>query len=423
MKSGLSFLIAARECEIVELDQLSRTSSLVSLLGHLIHVLQKERGRSNLYLSSGGKRGHNNLVDQINECLQIEQETRAAFDHLDTGDAKLGNGARLFGRIAYVLQGLDALPRLRERVAGLEISPEESTASFVRLISGLLAVVFEAADTATNPEISRLLVAMFNFMEGKEFAGQERATGVAAFGSGVADMASKQHWLDLIDSQERCFQIFVEFSPPGPLASWFACTSGETMAELERLRRIGCTASPGAPLDTELSQAWFDCCTDRMDAMHQVEAQLAASLLDLCKRKIDEAAALLSTDRTLLDQREDPPAFDFFGDYTGEQSAARPLQTYGRHVERSVLELVQEQSQRMQAMRDELDKVRASLNERKVVERAKGLLMAHRNLTESDAHKMLRQTAMSQNRKLVEVAESVLAMSELLPHQAAASRT
>ena len=66
-------------------------------------------------------------------------------------------------------------------------------------------------------------------------------------------------------------------------------------------------------------------------------------------------------------------------------------------------------------MSDELDTVRASLNERKVVERAKGLLMAHRRLSEEEAHKMLRQTAMNQNRRLIDVAESVLAMAEYLP--------
>jgi AmiR/NasT family two-component response regulator len=66
-------------------------------------------------------------------------------------------------------------------------------------------------------------------------------------------------------------------------------------------------------------------------------------------------------------------------------------------------------------MSDELQTVRASLNERKVVERAKGLLMAHRRLSEDEAHKMLRQTAMNQKRRLVDVAESMLAMADYLP--------
>jgi len=81
----------------------------------------------------------------------------------------------------------------------------------------------------------------------------------------------------------------------------------------------------------------------------------------------------------------------------------------------SVLSLVQEQSQRLQAMQAELETVRSALTERKTLERAKGLLMAHRQLSESEAHKLLRQTAMNQNRRLIDVAEAVLAMADLLP--------
>ena len=66
---------------------------------------------------------------------------------------------------------------------------------------------------------------------------------------------------------------------------------------------------------------------------------------------------------------------------------------------------------------DELDTVRASLNERKLIERAKGLLMAHRHLSEEEAHKTMRQMAMNQNRRLIEVAEAVLAMADVLPER------
>ncbi|WP_427911657.1 ANTAR domain-containing response regulator [Ramlibacter sp. MMS24-I3-19] len=59
--------------------------------------------------------------------------------------------------------------------------------------------------------------------------------------------------------------------------------------------------------------------------------------------------------------------------------------------------------------------MRATLSERKVVERAKGLLMAHRHMSEDDAYKALRQMAMNQNRRLLDVATNVLALAEVLP--------
>ncbi len=400
MKSGLNFLVAARQCEIGELEQLALTSELVSAIGRLIHALQKERGISNVFLGSHGTRFGDQRIQQLAECAETEIKVREHFDTLDTGSSRVRNGARLFSRIAFVLHALDSLPELRRRIAAQDIAPEESTTTFARLISGLLVVVFEAADSATDPEISRALVALFNFMQGKEFTGQERALGSATFAAGKTDNAHQQQWMHLIESQERCFQVFSEFADPQVLHAWNNNQTSESLAELERLRRIGSMPHAGGKLDANLSQTWFDCCTRRIDAMKKVEDLLAANLRLLCERKIAQAHADLRDQQAILEElsRQAPDA-----------SAH-----YGPQLERSVLGMVQEQARRLQDMSDELETVRAALNERKIVERAKGLLMATRKLSEEDAYKMLRQTAMSQNRKLVDVAESVLAMADYL---------
>ncbi len=416
-KSALHFLVAARQCEIGELEQLMRTSALVSLLGRLIHALQKERGLSNIFLASAGARGTGALAAQVEDCERIALDVRSGFDHLDTTarntGAGMGQGARLFSRIAYVLQGLDALPALRQRIASRAATPEAATAAFMKLVAGLLAVVFEAADSAADPEISRLLVAQFHFMQGKEFAGQERAAGAAAFGSGVSEAARQQHWLHLIDVQERSFQAFAEFAPPEPLSLWReTAVAGAMLAAIERLRRVGCTALPGSALDAQLSEAWFDATTRRMDAMQAIEVRLAADLLQLCERKIAEARAGLQAQQALLGA---PPLQDAAAFFDTPGDARVPSPGLGPHLDRSVLELVQEQSLRLQAMQGELETVRAALQERKLVERAKGLLMAHRQLGEGEAHKLLRQTAMNQNRRLADVAQAVLSMADLLP--------
>ena len=416
MKSGPNFLMAALRCEIDALEQLARTSELVGTIGRLVHALQRERGLSNLLLGSRGQGFAAQRSAQIAECVRMEQAVRTGFDRLETDAGRIGNGARLFSRIAWVLPGLDALPALRGRIDATQIDAAQATAAFVKLIAGLLAVVFEAADGATSPEISRLLVAMFNFMQGKEFAGQERACGAAAFASGHNDSARQQHWLHLIESQERCFQVFAEFtaSPAGEL--WPSDRPALQPAELERFRRIACAAPAGVALDTGLSQAWFDCATRRIDAMKEVEDRLAAQLRQLCTQKTAQARADLLVHEALLARLvcdADAPADLFFGDAAAPPPSA-DTSAYGPQLERSILEIVQEQSHRLQAMSDELDTVRATLNERKLVERAKGLLMAHRHLSEEEAHKMLRRTAMNQGRRLIEVAESVLSMAEYL---------
>lgn len=62
----------------------------------------------------------------------------------------------------------------------------------------------------------------------------------------------------------------------------------------------------------------------------------------------------------------------------------------------------------------ELEQTRCQLIERKAIERAKGLIMKQRKLSEPEAFKFMRDTAMSQNQKLKDVADNIISAAELL---------
>ncbi|HKA99858.1 MAG TPA: ANTAR domain-containing protein [Methyloceanibacter sp.] len=65
-------------------------------------------------------------------------------------------------------------------------------------------------------------------------------------------------------------------------------------------------------------------------------------------------------------------------------------------------------------LREELERARTALEERKIIDRAKGILMTARNLTEDAAYGLLRKTAMNENKKIAEVAQSVVTAAGLL---------
>ncbi|MEP0520199.1 MAG: ANTAR domain-containing protein [Hyphomicrobiales bacterium] len=67
----------------------------------------------------------------------------------------------------------------------------------------------------------------------------------------------------------------------------------------------------------------------------------------------------------------------------------------------------------------ELEEARGALEGRKIVDQAKGLIMQSRGLSEDAAYKLLRSTAMNQNRKIVDVAESLVMSVSLLGPQGA----
>ena len=65
-------------------------------------------------------------------------------------------------------------------------------------------------------------------------------------------------------------------------------------------------------------------------------------------------------------------------------------------------------------MQDELEAARSELQGRKIIDRAKGILMKTRNISEDEAYALLRSTAMNQNRKIAEIAQSLVTAAELL---------
>lgn len=417
------YLIASKRCDILSLEQLVQTGQLVVCISNLVHALQRERGASNMYIASGGHRFASQLSGLVDDASRQERQFRDGLRRIDPGTGSLPGASRLYNRIAFALHGLDELPDVRRAIKTLDVDSDTVIEGYSTLIQGLLAVVFEAADSAADPDISRVLVAMFHLMQGKEFAGQERAAGAAGFASGSFGGRLSGRLRHLIESQERCFQIFLEFADADSLSVWEDSGAGVASAEMERLRRIACTANENSVADATQADAWFDLASRRIDDMKRVEDQLELSLESLCQRKIAEARADLDChqDRieTLASQTERPGFAIFFN----ESGAGRPDSFGGvaYHTDcaspqlgRSLIDLVQSQSQRLQAMSEELTEARAALSERKAVERAKGLIMRHRQMSEEEAYRFLRQVAMAQSRRLADVAEDTIAMQDIL---------
>ena len=69
-----------------------------------------------------------------------------------------------------------------------------------------------------------------------------------------------------------------------------------------------------------------------------------------------------------------------------------------------------------QALRAELQVREAQLAERKRIELAKGLLMKMKTCNEEEAYTLMRRQAMSRQQKLIQVAEQIIAMHDMLGH-------
>lgn len=407
------FLRSARLCRTRDLQQLSILGALVRELSRLIHALQKERGAASIFLGSHGRQFAQQLAQRVAESRALERTVRERLEHVDEQLDRMGSGARFYTRVALALRALDTLPELRAEIISQAVAPQDSVQAFTVVIGHLLAVGFEVGDIAADPVISRALVALVNFAQAKEYAGQERATVGGALSSGTLSGADRERMQQLISAQDEALRVFTEFSDSAHSEAFTAAATGSDAVEVIRMRQSVGHSAPGEPLGVS-ADAWYRHTTGRIDALHAIEDAMSHELGNLCSSKLAEAhsdaggAATTQIDDILATASFAVLLSDAagIGLYTLENSGPRPM--------RSILHVIQAQSRRIDDVSAQLESARAALVERKIIDRAKGLLMSSRNLSEQDAYALMRDTAMRQNKRLVDIADTVVSMAEFL---------
>jgi response regulator NasT len=99
-------------------------------------------------------------------------------------------------------------------------------------------------------------------------------------------------------------------------------------------------------------------------------------------------------------------------DFIERANACHTLAYLVKPVQEKVLlatiPIVMQRFQELRALREEASGMRQALEDRKLIERAKGIIMVKRHLDEPNAFHYLQQLARSHRQKLVEVAKSVI---------------
>jgi hypothetical protein len=413
-------VLRSKQREIDAVRHLAHRAELVDAVGQLIQGLQRERGASSIYLASEGQRFADVRRRIVEEVCPLEVRLRTAL--AEQADPVQGATAKGLSLMAWALLGVDSLAALRSQVECRAMAAHDSIAAYSHLIAGLIELVFHVADAVGLPSVSRLLVALLHLVQAQEEAGQERAVGALLYASGCISEVHQQRVLHLIDAQERNLQVFAEFAEPPLRTLWEQQQLAPSVAQLERLRRTLGVGRPGAALDSDLSDAWFSVCSARIDALWLLQVRLVNRVREDCAAHIRAAQQDLHDSRGLLqDLRDHPPArtqsVDRFFDSpvaAQTQPVVEPAATSTLAGESAALvDLLQAQSSRMVKMEAELEAARRALNERKIIERAKGVLMARLGMSEEVAFRVLQKTSMDQNRRLLDVAEATLSLPDI----------
>lgn len=441
--SAEKVILTANQHKIEELNRLASSTAFVEAISNLIHSLQAERGASSLYIASAGKR----FAQNKREIIQESQLLEARFRELLTAQLEESSyaNAKLLSLMAWVLLGLDDLAFLRKNIHAFELTAIESIQAYSRLISGLISLILDLANTAIDPRISNLLVALFNLVQGKELAGQERAVGSFAFASGSIESSHLQTLVHLIENQERFFEVFYEFAEPNLINKWNAIANSAASVQLNQLRAQLTTETQTHTLDHNLSEMWFTHCSHRLTDMWELQCQLIHRIKEYAAVLIAEAEVDLNNVKGLIASlRQNPPAspnisdrffdpaipvelaFRFVASDVNQPPSHMRNNTINHSISnhtatqdntthtKSMIEVLQLQSKRLADVEQELENARKALTERKTIEKAKGMLMSRLQLSEEDAYKHMRSHAMAQKKKLFDVAEAIISFSHIL---------
>ena len=131
------------------------------------------------------------------------------------------------------------------------------------------------------------------------------------------------------------------------------------------------------------------------------------------------------TDVATISQKQSVPIVMFTRDDRSEsihaatQAGVSAYVVNGLSPERiqPIIEAAIARFREFQALAQELEKTKTSLAERKVIERAKGVVMEQRGCTEAEAYRLLQKMAMDRKKRLAEVAQDVLSITEVLKNR------
>ncbi len=163
----------------------------------------------------------------------------------------------------------------------------------------------------------------------------------------------------------------------------------------------------------------------------QIKALAQMSALDRTVQEFEPDIVLIdlaNPDRDTLEQITDATqaskrAVALFVDQTDDTLTQAALNAGvsayvvdGLQMERikSVLETAIARFKVMHQKQSELDAAKQALEDRKLIDRAKGILMRQRGISEDEAYTLLRKTAMGQNRKVIDVAQALVTAADLL---------
>jgi methyl-accepting chemotaxis protein len=251
----------------------------------LVHELQKERGATAGFLASKGSAFQDGLAKQrvlTNEALATWQ----SYMQLTNVEGAMQEVK------AQASKRLGQLTDIRKRVDSQSIALGEALSYYTGNNKVLLSSALITSSQSNDVELAKYAVSYYDYLQGKERAGIERAVLSSTFAADRFLPGFFARFITLLTEQNTYFDHFSKLSPKPILKHYQEAMEDAAIKEVERLRSIAKEKSDTGGFDV-VSTYWFEQSTKRINLIKGVEDQLATHLIEVANDHLNSSLVKL----------------------------------------------------------------------------------------------------------------------------------
>lgn len=263
-----------------EMSIIAPLAELSVVYSELVHELQKERGMTAGFLGSNGTKFAKKLQSQRQVTDQNRSNKEAFWGN---NDFSIDEIKQLNSTINDFLQELTSI---RQQVDSQSISLGKAITYYTQLNKHLLSVELISANISSDALITKEIIAYYNFLQGKERAGIERAVLNGVFTKNKFGEGMYAQFIMLISEQTTYFDSFSKLSNEQNKKYFDQQLNNNAVKEVLKLREIAKSKQSNFAISAEY---WFAQSTERIGQLKKIENYLDDKIVTLVEEKYSNA--------------------------------------------------------------------------------------------------------------------------------------
>lgn len=269
---------------VAEMESVKPLAELAVKASGLVHETQKERGYTAGFLGSKGKKFVTELPAQRKHTDQRRAELEVFLTNFDSA----AYGDEFSAKLNEAMGLLSQIGGKRSAVSVMGISAKEAIGYYSGFNASMLALIGHMTALTNDGKLSRAIAAYYNFLQGKERAGIERAVMSNTFARNDFGPGMYDKFSDLVTRQDTYNTVFLSLATPGAKAFYAGQMRDSAVAEVERMRQVAYTAKGNFDIDPV---HWFKTITTKINRLKDVENWLSEQLVSQVEEELGAARA------------------------------------------------------------------------------------------------------------------------------------